>query len=93
MDKLMEQFKGLYFGLLVLVIVLLMGCTSSIQCSSEDLPRQIILAKIGDHTITMSNFEERLNDLPTDYQKRLEDKKQKNKIQKYLVFLFQQLPF
>ena len=81
----MEQSKGLYFGLLVLANVLLMGCTSSIQCSSEDLPRQIILAKIGDHTITMSNFEERLNDLPTHYQKRLEDKEQRIKFLEQLV--------
>lgn len=83
----MKQSKGLYFGLLVLVNVLLMGCAggSSIQYSPEDLPRESILAKIGDHTITMSNFEERLNDLPTDYQKRLEDKKQKIKFLEQLV--------
>ena len=53
--------------------------------STEDLPRQIILAKIGDHTITMYNFEKRLNDLSADYQKRLEDKKQKIKFLEQLV--------
>lgn len=81
------KIQRLHLGLLVLGF-LLVGCASLTAHSPENSPQEI-LAKIGNHIITLSEFEERINALPSHRRQRLlNNKKQKIKFLKRVVEIY-----
>jgi peptidyl-prolyl cis-trans isomerase C len=77
----------IYWYLGVLVLFLVAGCASSPQHLASNSPPTDILAKVGNRVITLSEFKDRLDNLPERYRQRLNNKEAKEKFLKKVVNL------
>lgn len=86
--------KSIYWGISLLVIILLAGCTASSRKSVKDpavaqtAPGRAsgdILARVGERTITVSEFGEKFNTLPPERRQGATSEEQKEKALERLV--------